>query len=153
MLRPLAHWVAPRVLEAAEERRADGRLEFHDLLVLARRLLAAATPRVRAALHERYQRLLLDEFQDTDPIQIELAVRIAGGAAAAGGRWSDVDVPAGLAVRRRRPEAVDLPLPPGRHRHATCSPASGSARPVDADHQLPHRRAGHRLGQRACSAP
>ena len=30
-----------------------------------------------ASLHERYQRLLLDEFQDTDPIQIELAVRIA----------------------------------------------------------------------------
>ena len=54
-------------------------MEFHDLLVLARALLRDAVhgPAVRAALHEHYDRLLLDEFQDTDPIQIELAVRIA----------------------------------------------------------------------------
>jgi ATP-dependent helicase/nuclease subunit A len=66
-------------LQAAEERRLAGQLEFHDLLVRARALLrdpvngAAA----RAGLHGRYQRLLLDEFQDTDPIQVELAVLIA----------------------------------------------------------------------------
>ena len=47
------------------------------------------------AAAERYQRLLLDEFQDTDPIQIELAVRIAGGAAAAADRWEDVAIPPG----------------------------------------------------------
>ena len=34
-------------------------------------------PEIRAALHRRYQRLLLDEFQDTDPIQLEIAVRLA----------------------------------------------------------------------------
>ena len=66
-------------LNSADERRRAGTLEFHDLLVMARSLLRDPIhgPRVRAALHERYQRLLLDEFQDTDPIQIELAVRIA----------------------------------------------------------------------------
>ncbi|MCB0972694.1 MAG: UvrD-helicase domain-containing protein, partial [Acidimicrobiales bacterium] len=32
---------------------------------------------VRERLHHRYRALLLDEFQDTDPIQIEIAVRIA----------------------------------------------------------------------------
>jgi ATP-dependent helicase/nuclease subunit A len=66
-------------LRAAEERRAAGQLEFHDLLVLARQLLRDPEqgPIVRARLHRRYTRLLLDEFQDTDPIQIELAVRIA----------------------------------------------------------------------------
>ncbi|HEX4982482.1 MAG TPA: UvrD-helicase domain-containing protein, partial [Ilumatobacteraceae bacterium] len=63
------------VLDAAGDRAADGTLEFHDLLVLARRLLATR-PGVRAALHERYQRVLLDEFQDTDPIQLEIAVRL-----------------------------------------------------------------------------
>jgi ATP-dependent helicase/nuclease subunit A len=62
-------------LGAVEERRADGRLEFHDLLVFARRLVADHAD-VRAAIHQRYTRLLLDEFQDTDPIQLELAVRI-----------------------------------------------------------------------------
>jgi ATP-dependent exoDNAse (exonuclease V) beta subunit len=61
---------------AADERRREGRLEFHDLLVLARRLLRES-PEARAALHQRYRRLLLDEFQDTDPIQIEIATLIA----------------------------------------------------------------------------
>ena len=93
-LRQLTRWIARRVLEAAQARRAEGRLEFHDLLVLARDLLRREES-VRAALHHRYQRLLLDEFQDTDPIQIELAVRIAGGAAASAARWQDVAVPDG----------------------------------------------------------
>ncbi|MET0904046.1 MAG: UvrD-helicase domain-containing protein, partial [Acidimicrobiales bacterium] len=84
-------------LEAADRRRADGRLEFHDLLVMARKVLRDPEqgPVVRAALHERYQRLLLDEFQDTDPIQIELAVRIAGGADAEADDWHEIAVPAG----------------------------------------------------------
>ncbi|MGY1709118.1 UvrD-helicase domain-containing protein [Geodermatophilus sp. SYSU D00758] len=90
----LSRWIAARVLEAAEERRAAGRLEFHDLLVLSRDLLRF-DPDVRAALQQRYAKLLLDEFQDTDPIQIELAVRIAGGAEAVQERWEDVAVPPG----------------------------------------------------------
>jgi ATP-dependent exoDNAse (exonuclease V) beta subunit len=93
-LRHLSHWVAVRVLESAELRRAEGRLEFHDLLVLARDLLRRDAS-VRSDLQERYQRLLLDEFQDTDPIQIELAVRIAGGAEADAPDWRDVEVPDG----------------------------------------------------------
>jgi len=93
-LRAITHWVAGEVLAAAESRRRDGRLEFHDLLVLARELLTEHEG-ARAALHNRYQRLLLDEFQDTDPIQIELAVRIAGGAAATEKRWQDVAIPEG----------------------------------------------------------
>jgi len=63
------------VLEGARQRRAEGGLEFHDLLVLARDLLRTNHD-VRRVLHERYRHLLLDEFQDTDPIQIELAVLI-----------------------------------------------------------------------------
>lgn len=93
-LRSIVHWCGVRVLATAQERRADGRLEFHDLLVLARDLLRD-NAEVRATLQSRYRRLLLDEFQDTDPIQIEIAVRIAGGAAATQDRWEDVDVPDG----------------------------------------------------------
>lgn len=93
-LRHLSHWVAERVLESAELRRAEGRLEFHDLLVLARDLLRRDAS-VRSALQERFERLLLDEFQDTDPIQIELAVRIAGGAEASAEDWREVEVPEG----------------------------------------------------------
>lgn len=93
-LRHLSHWLAVRVLKSAELRRAEGRLEFHDLLVLARDLLRHE-PAVRTALQERYRHLLLDEFQDTDPIQIELAVRIAGGADADAADWRDVEIPDG----------------------------------------------------------
>src|SRR5690606_11064264 len=93
-LRALTRWLAARVLESAQERRREGRLEFQDLLVLSRDLLRRDGD-ARAALQRKYRRLLLDEFQDTDPLQIEIAVRIAGGAAAAQPDWRDVEVPAG----------------------------------------------------------
>jgi len=95
-LRRLAQRLARATLDEACARRAEGRLEFHDLLVLARDLLRGAHgSAVRAVLQQRYRRLLLDEFQDTDPIQIELAVRIAGGARASAADWADVLVPPG----------------------------------------------------------
>ncbi len=70
-------------LGGVEERRAAGSLEFHDLLVFARRLVVDH-PTVRRAVHDRYTHLLLDEFQDTDPIQLELAVRITADPDATG---------------------------------------------------------------------
>ncbi len=87
--------VTANVCESVEDRRRAGRLEFHDLLVLARDLVRD-DPSVRAALHDRYRHLLLDEFQDTDPLQIELAVLIATDDAAAGTKpWSECSVPPG----------------------------------------------------------
>ncbi|HEY2563895.1 MAG TPA: UvrD-helicase domain-containing protein [Acidimicrobiales bacterium] len=84
-------------LRGAEERRSGGRLEFHDLLVQARQLVRHDVG-VRVALHNEFQRLLIDEFQDTDPIQAELAVRIANGSpnpAAGMMPWSDLPVDPG----------------------------------------------------------
>ena len=76
-LRRISSELARFTLAAAEDRRRHGQLQFHDLLVLARELLRGPHAAVvRATLHHRYQHLLLDEFQDTDPIQIELALRI-----------------------------------------------------------------------------
>ncbi len=100
VLRACAHRLGAALrhhtLAAARERQAVGQLEFHDLLVLARKVLTHPVqgPVVRRSLHQRYRRLLLDEFQDTDPIQIELAVRIAAPdpTRADRGRWADVDV-------------------------------------------------------------
>ena len=71
--------IATKVLNAADERRRIGELEFHDLLVLARRLLSSR-PDVRARVKSRWQRILIDEFQDTDPIQVELAALLATDA-------------------------------------------------------------------------
>ncbi len=73
----------------ADERRREGRLWFHDLLVLARDLLRDH-PEARAAAAARYRCLLIDEFQDTDPLQIELAVLLAtSDPEHAARRWSD----------------------------------------------------------------
>jgi ATP-dependent exoDNAse (exonuclease V) beta subunit len=69
-------------LGAAEERRLEGRLTFHDLLVHARRLVRQGGECL-ALLQRRYRRLLIDEFQDTDPLQVELAARLV--AATEGG--------------------------------------------------------------------
>jgi len=81
-------------LAAAAERRQAGQLEFHDLLVLARQMLRGPHGRVvRAALHRRYRHLLIDEFQDTDPIQIELAALIAAAEPEPGDlAWDQVEV-------------------------------------------------------------
>jgi ATP-dependent exoDNAse (exonuclease V) beta subunit len=93
-LRALTAVVATFTLEAADARRADGRLEFHDLLVLARRLLRQRGD-VCQVLGSQWRHLFIDEMQDTDPIQIELAVRIAAGAASAGRDWEDIEVAPG----------------------------------------------------------
>ncbi len=81
----------------ADERRHEGRIEFHDLLVLARDVLQRDT-RVRAALAERFRALLIDEFQDTDPLQIEIAVLLASDDPEAGERpWWEVTITPGRA--------------------------------------------------------
>ena len=52
-------------------------LDFDDLLYLARDLLRDNEP-VRKALAGRYSHILVDEFQDTDPLQAEIIWRLAG---------------------------------------------------------------------------
>lgn len=79
------------VLEHALERRERGELWFHDLLVYAVQLLRGDA-QVRAAARERWQVLCVDEFQDTDPLQVELVHLIAG---LDDGRWPEANVDGG----------------------------------------------------------
>ncbi len=58
-------------LEDAAARAREGKLLFADLILRARELLH--DPSVRDELRARYATLLIDEFQDTDPLQIEIA--------------------------------------------------------------------------------
>lgn len=52
-------------------RRSEGLLTYHDLLSHTRDLLRDR-PSVREEVQERYPTLLVDEFQDTDPLQAEI---------------------------------------------------------------------------------
>ncbi len=54
-----------------------GVLDFSDQLVLATRIVREA-PAVRAALREEFRAVLLDEFQDTSVIQMELLSTLFG---------------------------------------------------------------------------
>ncbi|MCC6157638.1 MAG: UvrD-helicase domain-containing protein [Deltaproteobacteria bacterium] len=55
-----------------------GLLGFQDLLVRANRMLDENADDVRADLASLYDEMLIDEFQDTDPLQVEIASRLAG---------------------------------------------------------------------------
>ncbi|HEX6535264.1 MAG TPA: UvrD-helicase domain-containing protein [Gemmatimonadaceae bacterium] len=85
--------VVMRVLQRAArefeaERRATGQLGFEDLLLLTAALLREQ-PRVRDELGARWAHLLVDEFQDTDPIQAEVCFLLASGSAQ-GADWRTV---------------------------------------------------------------
>ena len=74
--REYVHPIAIRAMAPAfgafrQERRREGRLTFQDLLMEARDLLRDH-PQVRRYFQRRFRRLLVDEFQDTDPIQAEI---------------------------------------------------------------------------------
>ena len=61
----------------AEERRRSGTLTFQDLLVCARDMLRDH-PNVRRYFQRRYTHVLVDEFQDTDPLQAEVLLFLTG---------------------------------------------------------------------------
>jgi ATP-dependent exoDNAse (exonuclease V) beta subunit len=69
MDRLLAEW--------REYKNAAALLDFDDLLYTARDLLAGHEE-VRKALTGRFQHVLVDEFQDTDPLQIDILWRLCG---------------------------------------------------------------------------
>jgi ATP-dependent helicase/nuclease subunit A len=67
-----------------------GLLDFHDLLARTEHLLRHR-PDVRRELQRHYRTLLVDEFQDTDPLQLEIAFFLAEDPdAPRGARWDAV---------------------------------------------------------------
>ena len=76
------HGVAIELLSRAarafeEERRHEGKLTYQDLLVCARDLLRGH-PGVRRYFQRRFTHVLVDEFQDTDPLQAEILFYLTG---------------------------------------------------------------------------
>jgi ATP-dependent helicase/nuclease subunit A len=66
-------------IEFERERHAIGQLGFEDLLLLSARLLRE-NPGARDELGARFAHLLVDEFQDTDPIQAEVCFLLASSS-------------------------------------------------------------------------
>ena len=69
--------VGPILRIYRDEKRASAQLDFDDLIFAARDLLRDHDE-VRRALGRRFSHVLVDEFQDTDPLQTEIFWRLCG---------------------------------------------------------------------------
>ena len=67
----------PALAHVAARRAGHGPYTYADLLLATRDLLRDHPP-VRRAFAERFTRLLVDEFQDTDPLQAEILLYLTG---------------------------------------------------------------------------
>ncbi len=76
------------VADYERRRRDEGVADYDDLLIWARNLLRDR-PEVRAYFARRFRALLIDEFQDTDPIQVEIATLLTGDGQA--GDWRELE--------------------------------------------------------------
>ncbi|MEC7906179.1 MAG: UvrD-helicase domain-containing protein [Verrucomicrobiota bacterium] len=80
------------VLEYAEDRRNEGTAVFQDLLVWARDLVQT-NDEARSHFQASFRYVLVDEFQDTDPIQAEIACFLAADAGDASKRdWKTLSL-------------------------------------------------------------
>ena len=84
----------PYAREFRERFLRDGHISFDGLLVRARDLVRDH-PRVRAELKRRYRTILIDEFQDTDPIQYEILLYLAEETNHSASDWRKVKLEAG----------------------------------------------------------
>ena len=75
-LMPLLRNLRQFALDYERQRKSEGVATFDDLLLWARDLLRDDST-VREHLQDRYTRILIDEFQDTDPLQAEIAFYLA----------------------------------------------------------------------------
>jgi ATP-dependent exoDNAse (exonuclease V) beta subunit len=80
-----------------DARRAEGVADFDDLLEWARDLLVAS-PEARAHFRRRFPVILVDEFQDTDPVQAEIVLLLASDADPADDWLALAPRPGGLTV-------------------------------------------------------
>ncbi len=87
LLLPLVRTVRAGFLE-------EGWVSFDGLLAKARDLLSAH-PSIRDQLKQDYQAVLVDEFQDTDPMQYEIILFLAERAGRRAAAWHEVDLEPG----------------------------------------------------------
>ncbi len=99
---PLANELVRRALDLVrpfadrfrEEYRRKGYVDFYGLLARARDLLRD-NPAVRESLKARFDAFLIDEFQDTDPLQGEILLYLAEERGVQARAWEEVRFQAG----------------------------------------------------------
>jgi ATP-dependent helicase/nuclease subunit A len=74
---PLLGFLLPAAAHFAAIRKRESKVNFQDLLMVTADLLKNNTE-VRSYFQQRFTHLLVDEFQDTDPIQAQVMMYLAG---------------------------------------------------------------------------
>lgn len=87
-------WLRPFAELHREESARRGFVTLHGLLVHAVDLLRRHRD-VRSHFKKRFQRIFVDEFQDTDPLQGELLMFLAEKADRLGAAWNEIEVEPG----------------------------------------------------------
>jgi ATP-dependent exoDNAse (exonuclease V) beta subunit len=86
VLAALIDEVRPILQRYRDHKRISAQLDFDDLIFAARDLLRSHED-VRRALGQRFAHVLVDEFQDTDPLQFEIFWRLCGDPVAKQSEW------------------------------------------------------------------
>ncbi len=89
----LIRWLSGYVAYYQQKKQQQGLLDFTDLLLFTRNLLRS-NKEIRRALQQRYNSILVDEFQDTDPLQAEVVFFLAEDGARAEA-WTAVELKPG----------------------------------------------------------
>ncbi len=94
LLRQLLDVLAPFVQTIRKSFLDSGWLTFDGLIDKARSLLRDH-PAIREQLKRDYRALLVDEFQDTDPVQYEIVLYLAERPGAQSGSWRETELESG----------------------------------------------------------
>ena len=76
LLARITAWATPLIQNVESQKQKRGLLSYDDLLLKAVRLLE--NEESRRHFQDRYARILIDEFQDTDPLQVQIALGVSG---------------------------------------------------------------------------
>jgi ATP-dependent helicase/nuclease subunit A len=93
----LQHELAGATERYQSAKRAAGALDFADLLATTRALLRS-NREVRGHLQDKFKRIFVDEFQDTDPVQAEILLLLSSADAAADDPWQAQPMPGKLFI-------------------------------------------------------
>lgn len=85
----LTHLLKPFIAHFRDRVLSEGILSHSALLFLSRELVRRH-PEIRAQLKNDIRLILIDEFQDTDPLQAELLLYLAESAGTSAERWEDI---------------------------------------------------------------
>ena len=89
--RDLVEWMKGAVAAFAQAESQRGLLDFHDLLIVSRNMLRDNRA-ARQFFKERFAYVLVDEFQDTDPLQAEIAFYLAEQPQSFAANWEDAEL-------------------------------------------------------------